>query len=450
MSGAEAAKSFTGKRVCLLGYGREGQSSHRFLKRFARDVRVSIADAAAECRPLFETERLICGEDYLSSLSEFDVIIKSPGVPLRLLPELPPHVRLTSQTEIFLEHFVGFTVGITGTYGKSTTTSLIFELLKTGRRPVHLTGNIGIPPLDVLAVASPDSIAVFEMSSHQLQHGAVSPDLAIALNIFPEHLDYYQTFESYRRAKQNIAAGPRCKVFLYNAALPELRTWAHARAEVRTFAAGQLEADYTVSADQFFVCGRPALSLSPDRALRGAHNDSNLAAALAAAAELDLEREALAKAAAAFKPLPHRIEFVAEVEGRKFYDDSASTAPEATLAAIRALAPIDVLIVGGLDRAIPLEDFADALADAPVRTLIGLPDTGTQVLEIIRRKSTCALNLINTTSLEQAVHEAFGRTRNGAVCLFSPGAASYNAFNNFVERGKAFCSLVERLKDRTG
>ncbi len=434
-------ESFRGKSICILGYGREGMSTHRFLHKVVEDVDISLADERSDHRPLFPVNHYYSGPDYLKSTTRFDIVIKSPGIPLAKLPEYKRSTKLSSQTEIFLKSFPGTVIGITGTYGKSTTSSLVHNLLSSQRDDVHLLGNIGIPPLDVIESTSAGSLAVFEMSSHQLQHGEVSPDVAVFLNLHPEHLDYYGSFEAYQSAKQRIAAFPRCKMFIYNSGYSAARDWPSPEVRRVSFSGTDLDSDYSVVNGQAFYRGSLIGDLPSNKALQGSHNEANIAAALAACAALDFDPKPLISQLEHFKPLPHRMQFIGEFSSRRFYDDSASTAPEATLAAVRALSPLDTLIVGGMDRGIELHEFCRNLAQHQIGSIIGVPQTGHNIIEILKANDA-DFNLISAENLEAAVREALFRTPESGVCLFSPGAASYNAFSNFVQRGNAFRSYL--------
>jgi len=207
------------KKILILGFGKEGRSTYKHLREWFPDMQLSISDRNEDVlkSPVDEKAILLCGENYLSSCSDFDMIIKSPGIPYEIVAETCEASRITSQTDLFLRAYADRVIGVTGTKGKSTTTSLIHHVMKAAGMNAVLAGNIGVPPLDLAGRIGDDSLVVFEMSSHQLEQISLAPQIAVILNIFPEHLDHYKDFTAYKMAKFNISRNqPEGGKLVYN------------------------------------------------------------------------------------------------------------------------------------------------------------------------------------------------------------------------------------------
>ncbi|MBI4359189.1 MAG: UDP-N-acetylmuramoyl-L-alanine--D-glutamate ligase [Candidatus Nealsonbacteria bacterium] len=433
------------KKVLILGFGREGQDSLLFLRRIFPEKIIGIADQKekraliAEIRRLTKKEgqiKLRAGKNYLKSLKDYDVIIKAPGVaPKTIKPFIRPGQEITSQTQIFFENCPGRIVGITGTKGKSTTTSLIYRVLKEGGLKAHLVGNIGQPVLSALFRARPADVFVYELSSHQLMNLKRSPQVAVFLNIYPEHLDYYQSFAEYLRAKQNICRYQGATdFFLFN---PQ---------------------DRNVSKTQKITRARK-VALDPERAERflkkwgrtklvGRFNFLNLAAAIEVGRIFKIPEKKIAQAIKDFSPLPHRLELVGEYRGIKFYNDSLATIPEATIAALDALGPrVETIFLGGFDRGLDFRKLAARIMKSQIQTLILWPTTGQKIWRAIVRTNSGKARFFNhffVVNMEEAVKLAFRHTRRGKICLLSCASPSFGLFHDYQERGELFKKCVRQ------
>lgn len=395
-----------GSRILIVGYGREGKSVHAWLKQHYPDAKITIADKKTD------------GDGYLDHIAEYDTVIRSPGVPARLLAKAR-HV--TTATNIFFSLVVGKTIGVTGTKGKSTTSSLIAHILKTHFSDVRLVGNIGIPMLDHLEGASADTVFVIELSSHQLEDIRYSPHVAVILNIVPEHLDYYPDFDSYKRAKANIVQYQEpSDVVIYGTS-------------VEALAAGS-------RGQKIPIVDVPL----PDSSLLG--NKENKMAALSVAHAFDVSEEHIKQAFATFSPLPHRLELVGEFGGITFYNDSLATIPEAAIHALATFGDrVGTLIAGGYDRHIDFTALGAYLATHPVDTLILFPDTGEKIwAAIMAANPDTTIQKYGVSSMEDAVKLAYTHTLSGKICLLSPASASYNLFRDYADRGDQFRQWVEK------
>lgn len=416
------------KRILLLGFGREGQSTYHYIRRHFPARELAIADQ----KPVTLSDAnviLHCGPDYLDAVHQYELVIKSPGISVRDLA-ISPSVEMTCQLDLFLRFARCRVVGVTGTKGKTTTSTLIYSILQAAGAESCLIGNIGVPVFE--NIDAPETMtAVVEMSSHQLEFTSASPHTAVLTNLYPEHLDHYNGFTGYANAKMNIVRRQRSGDFFLCNDQQELGEFLDLTALPATvLRIGE-------KGDTPFL--RKLLFCNPH--LKGAHNRQDIRFAAAAAQCLGVSREAVLQGIENFKGIEHRMEYVGEYQGISFYNDSIATIPHAVMCAIDALEHVDTLIFGGMDRGLDYAGFAEALAASPVRNLIGLPETGRQILDTLRTWGT-GKNLFQAADMQQAVKAAYTHTRPGTVCLFSPAASSYNVYKNFEEKGRHFKDLV--------
>ena len=425
-----------GKRVLLLGFGREGQGSYDLIRRVLPDQLLTIADASEAIRanekltgdPLVTVKT---GAGYLEGIGEYDVIVKSPGISLKDLAGRIDPSKITSQTDLFLRRFSGQVIGVTGTKGKSTTASLISHILTNAGRDAILLGNIGTPAFHFIDRITPGTLIVFELSSHQLQHVVRSPHIAVLLNLYQEHLDAYRSYEEYRLAKMNIMRFQQADdYFIYNADDPLVV--AHAE---------------TLKGDQslvpFSLQGGGMVYDFHNRYLRGDHNRRNVLAAVAACRICGVDDFGIDEGLDSFKGLAHRMEYVGEFHGILFYDDSIATIPEACMAAVRAIPDVDTLVLGGFDRGVEYGELAGFLLGSGVQTFLLTGMAGARIAEEMERQGSRGKRVIRIRRFDEFLEPALKYTRPGHVCLLSPAAASYDEFRSFEERGMRFVQLVQ-------
>jgi len=452
---------FKNGSVLLLGFGREGQASYALLRKAFPERQLAIADAndAVRENPLITGDDhldLITGPDYLQRISGFDHILRSPGIPVWPLltgkgyPSLKRE-QITSQTDLFLQRYHDRVIGITGTKGKSTTSSLIRHILKNAGRDVLLAGNIGNPVFHFTGQIGPETTIVFELSSHQLEYISVAPHISVLLNLYQEHLDAYPDFEAYQLAKVNIAKYQGGSDFLvYNLDDPLVGSHLEKYRELRKscpFSLTQEPAPGAFVNDGWacFSDGKQSTrvwKIHQDRFLRGEHNLKNILAAVNVAMITGVDPVLIGEGIATFKGLEHRLEYVGEFRKIHFYNDSIATIPEACMEAVKAIPGVDTLIAGGFDRGIDYEALALFLCRSEVRNLILTGPAGKRIGELIERLGPRGKKLFRISRFEEFRDIAFRETRPGAACLLSPAAASYDEFNNFEERGKMFRALV--------
>lgn len=421
-------KRLRGKKILVAGYGREGKSTLRFLQKFLPNAVVGIADKNESATQDLDKERfkIYSGDGYLDASSDYDIVIKTPGISVKDLDI--EESKISSQTDLFLEAFHNQIIGVTGTKGKSTTSSLIYHLLKESGKDVVLAGNIGIPILDCISNINKRTIIVYELSAHQLQFISRSPRVGVLLNIFEEHLDHFGLFEKYKQSKINILRymhdGDIAVInnkLCYEADLHEKR---YVDFENYNFD------DYNIQWDEV--------------PLRGEHNVLNVKAALCACYSFGLPLDELVPALYSFKPLEHRQEFVGVYRGVKFYNDSISTIPQATIAAVKTIGDINYLLLGGLDRGIDYEPLISFLKDNVVENVLVTGKAGMLIKEMLKNVNYSG-NVFDYDDMESAFDILRKMSMPGDLCLLSPAAASYDRYKNFEERGSVFKELAKKF-----
>jgi UDP-N-acetylmuramoylalanine--D-glutamate ligase len=393
---------------------------------------------------------LLCGELDVEVLSGASEIIVSPG----LDTNVPPYSELKKQgisiigdIELFAREAKAPVVAITGSNGKSTVTTLVGEMAKEAGLDVKVGGNIGVPALDLLAPMTPD-LYVLELSSFQLETTeSLAPSVATVLNLQADHLDRYGNMVAYHTAKQRIYRN--CQLSVWNK--QDMLTQPLLGKESKSVAFTTAEPDLKefglreIDGDIWLSKGMTPLIQASDVRIKGRHNLANALAALALGEGVNLPMEAMLKALTQFGGLPHRSEWVAEIDGVVFINDSKGTNVGATKAAIEGLAGGSnniVLIAGGVGKG---ADFSELTAPmkSHCKALIALGEDKQKILDVAPEEVAC----FTVDSLEQAVELSLQQAEPGDVVLFSPACASFDMFKNFEHRGEAFCRLVKNLGD---
>ena len=438
---------FKGKKILILGFGREGISTYKLIRKYFPSQRVYIADKKENFQESYDFSGdtnvvFISGEDYLNNLNDYDIIMKSPGISLANIDTTKFINKIKSQLELLLEFFDNTTIGVTGTKGKSTTSSLIYKILEEQDQKCIFLGNIGVPVFDYIDQIDKDEIVVLEMSSHQLEYMKMSPKIAILLNIYPEHLDHYKTYAHYASSKFNIfryqKEGDVCLYNADNEMIQRLKTKSSKADTYRVSLNGIDGADLYLKGDTIYYQGKPIYDKNDQRKLPGDYNLNNIMFALGVSEILGLDLDQTRKTINSFEPLSHRLELVGEYNEIKYYDNSIGTIPQATMEAVKALGDVDTLIIGGMDRGIDYTDFIQFLNESNISHIICMPVTGHN----IAKKLTPEKSYI-VSDLDEAVKIAKMITRKGKSCLLSPAAASYGFFKNFEEKGDLFKKLVK-------
>ncbi len=437
------------KKILVLGFGKEGKDNYLALRKLFPEKIIAIADKL-EFKELSKRNqeflkkgknlKLYLGKNYLESLKNYQLIIKTPGIKLSSLkPFLRKKTKVTSQTEIFFEYCLGKIIGVTGTKGKGTTSSLIYQILKKGKFRTHLIGNIGRPVFKTLLKAKKEDIFVYELSSHQLQFLKKSPYIAVFLNLYPDHLDYYKNFKEYCQAKESITSYQTKKdYFIYNSEQKLLREIAKkSKAKKIAFNIKKIK-------NLEKIISRKEIPL------KGDFNLLNILAAVLVGEIFNIPSKDIKKAIKSFKPLAHRLEFVGRYKGIEFYNDSFATIPQATIVALDALGKkVKTLILGGSSkREIDFPVLAKKILKSKIENLILFPYTGKKIWKEVLNFKKDEKNLPKSffvSSMAEAVKTVYKHTRKGSICLLSPASASFSVFRNYKERGNLFKKYVKSL-----
>jgi UDP-N-acetylmuramoylalanine--D-glutamate ligase len=461
---------FSGKTVVIFGLGKEGFSSYQFIRKHLPEEKVFLTD---------DKSRELLGSEWQSVLSQDShatyivmaeipqklegelVVIKTPGIPFthQFFSQLSgKNAVYTANTELFFEVIARFpaqerptTIGITGTKGKSTTTSLVHHVLKAAGEAVFLAGNIGVPALDVLqemekipAEKLSQAVAVLELSSHQLQTLPYSPHIAVVQNITPEHLDYYQDFEEYWQAKAAITkyqTTDDCVIFNPTFEIP---------AKFAEFSSGKKypftlapQPGSCASVQNGAIYSQDTSIIATNKLpLMGEHNLLNTLPAVVIAELFEIPAKVLADALSSFTSLPHRLEFVTEKNGVKFYNDSQATTPEAAIAAIKSFPEKEIiLLAGGSDKGVAFDEFAQEILQQPVTHILLFPPTGAKIEDALQQAAGVMNSLPQihaVYSMAEAVQTAQQLAKPGCIVLLSPACASFGLFKNYQDRGNQF------------
>ncbi len=392
------------------------------------------------------------GKNYLSKLKGFDIIFRSPSC-LPTVPELRTEIQrgalVTTEIEMVLKMCPCKVIGITGSEGKTTTTSIIYEVLKAGGYNCYLGGNIGTPLFTKIKEMMPDDIVVLELSSFQLMDVDASPDIAIVTNITPNHLNVHSSYEEYIDAKKNIFKYQNEDGILItnydNEITKEFNK--EATGKIIYFSSREkLENGWIVDQNVIKECNdrvRRHVLNTDDLTLRGMHNYENICAALAATKNL-VDIDTAVKAICDFNGVEHRLEFIREIDGVKWYNDSSSSSPTRTIAGLKAFNEDIILIAGGYDKNLDYTPIAKPILDK-VKKLILIGDTATKIFNCVKEEGEIQgknIDIYLCDDLAQTVALAKKYAKPGQIVLFSPASASFDMFKNFADRGNKFKKLV--------
>jgi UDP-N-acetylmuramoylalanine--D-glutamate ligase len=445
-----------GKRVGVVGLAREGTDLARFLVAEGAHVLVNDARPASKLADRLDElaglpiEYVLGGHPFEPTLA-VDLLYVSPGVP----PELPllqearrRGVQLSSGTQLFFERCPAPIVGITGSSGKTTTTTLVWRIFEQAGRHTFVGGNIGVPLLNRLGEIRPDSWVVLELSSFQLEPMTVSPRIAAITNITPNHLDRHLTMEAYTDAKRQILAHQRpTDLAVLNADDPGSAGLQPNGQVIRFSIERNVEGAYFENdallldrhGHRKVICRRDELQVP------GMHNVANVLTACAIASAANIDVADMREAVLAFTGVRHRLELIAEIDGVRYINDSIATAPERSLAALAVYAGTPyVLLAGGRDKHLPMAEWGRAIA-AGARALVTFGEAAPLIAEAAVRAGMPSERVHNAGTVDRAVAIARTVAQPGDVVLLSPGGTSYDQYNDFAERGDHFAAVVRAM-----
>ena len=416
------------KKILILGFGREGKSSFRHICDAKGYKELAIADANPVSQEDSLGHTVISGPTYLDCLDDYDIVFKSPGI------VLPLDIRdyscnITCQTDLFLKVYGKQTIGVTGTKGKSTTSSLLYHVFKTNGKDVLFGGNIGLPIFDITDQIKPETSIIFELSCHQLEYTHYACHMGLFLNLYEDHLDHYGTVEKYWHAKQNLYRNMTNTDILY--------------CNYRFLPAKE---DCRANLISVSLDDAPVKDLSDVEGcrLRGRHNLENVAIVYKICQDFKISREFFLEALRTFNPLPHRLEYLGRIRGIDYYDDSISTTVESAINAIEAVKNASTILLGGMDRGIDYDPLVEYLAKCHLSHIVLMYDSGLVIKDKLAKvtSETFMERVTYAATLEEACAFAQKNAPKGSAVLLSPAAASYGVFKNFEERGDKFKAYV--------
>ncbi len=425
---------FAGRKIAIWGYGIEGKASYRFIRKLLPDQSLTIIDGGkGKDVAEDETTNTTILDDKNVDFSKFDIVLKAPGI---VVPEGQYLNNMTSETELFLKHYRNRTIGITGTKGKSTTTSLVARILSEQYQTV-LVGNIGIACFDAIEQMEQGALAAFEISCHQLEYTRYSPHVGVYLNLYEEHLDHYGSLQKYGDAKfHNIAYMQEGDLAIMHEMLNQYGYID--KAPVKPLLIGK----DIYAKDHVLYSGTHHLQVNDCR-LIGDHNYQNLAVAYTIARFYQMDDEKILRAIAAFNPLHHRLEDLGEFHEIRYVNDSISTIGQASIQALEALQDVDVILIGGMDRGIEYDELEEYLSKREDVKVIFMYATGKRIHQEMKEKGLLREDLYETENLEEAMKLARTLCQKHHTILLSPAASSYDHFKNFEQRGAVFAQLAQ-------
>ena len=449
--------NLTNKKIAVLGLGIEGRDVCEYLlKQGARNITVFDRKTAVELEQIYKQFKGLkslefkLGQNYLKDgLVDFDIIFRSPAFKLSM-PEIVEAKKagatISSATKLFFDFCPAKIIGVTGTKGKGTTATLIYQILKKAKKQAFLAGNIGQPVLSILPKLSKESWVVLELSSFQLIDMTKSPHLAVVLFVSSEHLDYHQNTQEYIEAKSNIVRHQKSSDFaILNADDPTSSSFASLTpAKIYCFSRSRKVNGGYVEADKIFLFDKEIGGVSKLK-LRGAHNWDNVCAAITASRLGGADINSIEKTVFSFSGLEHRLELVRKYKGVSFYNDSFSTTPETAIAAIRAFKEPIILIAGGSEKGSNYTELGKEIAHSLVKCLILIGQIAEQIKQAALRGGYKGKIIFQPGKMKEIVRKAFAEAKTGEVVLLSPACASFDMFKNYKDRGSQFKKYVRSL-----
>lgn len=457
-------KDFQGKRIAILGIGDENIALFKYLKDYCPNITICDQKQEGELKESLEklgkfNFSLRLGPDYLKNLTDFNIIFRAPGLPYlneKLQKAKKAGVEISSQIKLFFDLCQCPIIGVTGTKGKGTTSTLIYEILKSKsqisnlKSQIFLGGNIGNPPIEFLDKLTKNDIVILELSSFQLQDMTKSPHIAVILDIKVDHLDYHKDKIEYIEAKQNIVKyqGNQDYAIICADYFTSIEFAALTKAKVYWFSRRKsVDQGAFVNQNQFILQDKDVDNLicqTNEVILRGEHNLENICAAITASYLAGATIESIQKTVKSFKGLEHRLEFVKEIDDRKFYNDSFSTTPDTSIAAIKSFKEPIILLLGGSEKKADYQELGKEISKSSVKAIISIGKTSARIIQTIKDYDSIDIYK-DILDINQAVKKAFEISKPGDVILLSPASASFDRFKNYKDRGNQFKEKVMSL-----
>lgn len=435
-----------GLNIAILGFGREGKATYAFIRKYLGEQMLTIIDKndVSDNKEVQgdKNVKFISGDNYLDRLDIYDYVIKTPGISLKEIDT--ENVNITSEIELLLEVARDRVIGVTGTKGKSTTSSLIYNIILDTGKPVVFAGNIGVPVFAMLDEIDDDTLIVVEMSSHQLEYLNVSPHIGVVLNLFEDHLDHAGSVKHYHEIKMKMFLNQTSDDYMIycsdNEALNELvKQYDFKGKKCSVNRNGDENATVYLSDGNVYYEREVVFDENIKRNILGEHNFANIMVSYAVGRILNINSEDIIKSVEKFKPLEYRLEHFADIGDVAYYVDTLATIPSATLEAIKAIPNVSTLIFGGMDRGISYEGFAEELTKSNVKHFICMPTTGHKIGRELPEDRTYFVD-----TLEEACEVAKRVSEPHTACVLSPAAASYEHFKNYQEKGDKFKEYIKK------
>jgi len=426
-------------KIAIAGYGQEGEANYQYWSSLGAEL--TILDEKQPTRSLPKEANVEIGPTVFTNLDQYDLVIRTASLNPNKLKNAK---KVWSASNEFFAKCPAPIIGVTGTKGKGTTSTLIAEILKDAGKTVHLVGNIGTPALAELTNIKPTDFVIFELSSFQLWDLEKSPQTAVVLMIEPDHQDIHASMAEYIDAKANIGKNQTAEdLLVYHPGNPysaEIAEKSKALKKRFLTPEGAYISNGQIVIEENVVCEADQVGLL------GKHNLENICAAITAAWNYTQDLDAIKNAVTAFKGLPHRLEFVREANGVSFYNDSFSSTPGATIAAIQSFSQPEILICGGYDRGIDFTDLAKAVAaHKNVKKIVLIGETRQRLAQALDENGVDTYRVLDTQNFSEIVHSAFKSADSGDVVVLSPGCASFDMFKDFYDRGEQFKKIVGEL-----
>lgn len=426
-------------KVAVAGYGVEGKVSYQYWKELGHEVTI-VDERDLSPYDLPYEAKMILGKNAFKSLKDFELVVRTPS--------LSPHAIRTngqvwSATNEFFARCPAKIIGVTGTKGKGTTSSLIAEILRAAGKKVHLVGNIGVPALQDLSDISSDDIVIFELSSFQLWDLEKSPQIAVVLMVEADHLDVHKNFPDYIEAKANISKHQSSEALtVYHPTNDISKQIAQSGQGRAVRYAVPDDGQAYIKESTFFIQNTP-LCETKVLQLPGVHNLENACAAISVALMVTDNISAIEKGLSNFSGLPHRLKRVRVVRDVTYYDDSIATTPGSAMAAVKAFSEPKLLILGGTDKGGNYKELIELCKSTDTQVL-AIGSNGKTILKLCHKYQVSSTDLVGK-SMEQIVHAAARLAHPGSVVILSPAAASFDMFKSYADRGEQFVRAVEAL-----